>query len=286
MPPWLIYHEVSERAIVCDHHIYSRFRRWFCDGAAEVIAELCTREIFGGEAYEKALTTWGDASAYGSDIAKVDLLNWRAAECEDDLPVQMDNHVRRAHYFYATQEVRGLVGRHGRKVLPQIIREIDRLDSTDSESILKAIRYVTGEDMRSHLAVYGSAINDPYKGLAVCYPAVGYAQLSANGYRVGDIVKTNNIPLLFDGKHAIVLQFDFGVIDPPVTVSAELVRAGTKISDQTVDIDRKAGRVTMEFQMTTILKPGDYTLKLSLAGKCFKSIPIKLYDPEAVKENA
>jgi hypothetical protein len=122
--------------------------RWFHDGMANWLAHDVLRRVRGREAYLRAPYTPRDAGKYAEDRGEVNLLRWIRSDVEQAEPPAV-----RAHYFYATEELRLLESRHP-GILRKLLGVLREQRPVNSEMIIDAIHALSGEDFRSRLAAY------------------------------------------------------------------------------------------------------------------------------------
>lgn len=267
----VIFHETAETGIVSDFGLRTPFRRWFCDGVAQWVAEVTTKEFIGQSAYEHIVELF-DTKGYESQKAKVDLIGWRAAEWEESMPKCPGIVLVSAHYAFAVKEIRGLAERHGTDVIAKVISQLSKLeaDNRDSAAILDAIHSAANEDMRATLSQYGKEAQDVFHGLCI------------TGFKFNNIETGNQTPIelkagdtiKLDGKHDIGIEFRYLVLDQPVEVRLEVSdvwHSGTKLGSKkktrvstTIGLTKSVGKFT----------PGAYTVRVLFNGKVFKEIPV------------
>ncbi len=278
----VVCHEVAEMAMLYDMGIRGPFRRWFCEGAANCIAASCLRRFISAEAADAFLATW-DPGIYKDIEPQVDLLDWRAVEWENDIPFQMDDKLRNAHYAYATTEVLALTSKYGPEVLPAIFREVDRVPNPDDDAILDAIKKVTGEDYRKQLGRYEGKSADPFRGLAVCDFRIGTGErMAEHQWRMTQ--ETTNIPLTSDDKHGILVTFRCAATDPPVQVRCECTTSRgpdshTGVETCTFGSNKSEFPVWASFTFEEgCYLPGDAVVRVYLNDKLVKDIKLKVMD--------
>jgi len=284
----MVCHESAEMAMIYDLEIQGAFRRCFTDGSAEYIAAKCLEEVLGKDAATEHLRAQ-DTAKYKDLKDKVDLLNWRAIDFDKDMG-KMEQELLLAHYAYATQEICGLVKRHGPETIPAIFKEISKgavIHSIgkvrDEHTILDAIKKVTGEDFKARLRSYGSKSPDPLKGIVLSAVKLGVRERDdENRWRPAE--ETTTIPILTDKKHQLEVTFWFAVMEAPVTLKCECLTkrkpsGRTETETETFPCKERYswGRFTFEFRPDYM--PGDATLKLYVNGKVCKELPFKLVAP-------
>lgn len=277
--PWVVFHETAEAGIVFDCGIRTAYRRWFCDGAAQCVVEMAAKEFLGQSIYEDLVTMWY-TSNYQEDKPKIDLLAWRGLEWEVSMPGAPGVTLNTIHYAFATQEIRGLVERHGPDVISKVIKHLSKLEADDRDSfaIMEAIKAVTGEDMEAALGKYGQEAQDDFRGLAI--RDMKFRMLDFGAEKKGKPVELKpGASIKLDGKHDIDVTFEYEILNSPVNMRVEIAEAadichvyarldGKGLSEKSVRIGlpKVAGK----------LKPGLYKLRVLFDGKLFDEIPVML----------
>lgn len=275
----LVCHETAEVAMGEDLEIRGAFRRWFCEGAADYIAAACVEKLFGKAASTEYLKP-RHPTLYKDLRNQVDLLRWRAPEWQTDMPT-MDDRLGSAHYAYAAREVFGLAKRHGPEVIPTVFKEISKSEIRDGETILNAIKKVTGEDIRAVLEEYGAESKDRLRGLAIRHVKLG------TGERLADkqcrmTQETTTIPLTSEGKHGIIFTFWYAAADPPVTVKCECTTprkpdGHSEVETYSLEVKERVYGASVFFSFEEgYYMPGDASIRLFLNEHLVKELPFKL----------
>lgn len=278
----VICHEIAEMAMLYDLSIRGAFRRWFCEGAANCIAASCVQEFLGKDAAAAFVAAY-DPADYKDMEDQVDLLRWRSVEWEEQMPSQMDDRLRNAHYAYATWEVLALTNIYGPGVLPAIFRDVAGSKNKDHDAILDAIKRVTGEDYRKRLAEYGTKSADRFKGLAITDFRIGTGERTGeHQWRITQ--ETTNIPLYSDDKHGILVTFRCAAADPPAQVRCVCTtprKPDGRPGDETCTFgsDRNESSIwaAFTFEEERYL-PGDARVRVYLNDKLVKDIKLKMVD--------
>lgn len=272
----VIFHETAEAGIVSDFGLRTPFRRWFCDGVAQWVSEMATKEFIGQSAYEQIVNAFSTKN-YESEKSKVDLIGWRAAEWEGSMPKCPGLTHTSAHYTFAVKEIRGLAERHGSDVIARIIKHLSKLEAEnrDSAAILDAIQSVTKEDIRATLSQYGKEAQDDFRGLCVMDFKLKYIDTDSRTQRelkAGD-------KIILDGKHDIGLEFKYAVLDKPVDIRLEL---GDAWNSSTKQGSKKRARLSATAGIAKHpgnFKAGSYMVRVLFNGKVFREVPVTLVNP-------
>ncbi|MCF6313239.1 MAG: hypothetical protein L3J39_12385 [Verrucomicrobiales bacterium] len=144
---FVVIHEVVE-ADLMRGTIASEYRRWFCDGLANVIAiRECDRR-FGAKVGMETFASMLNEEQVKRHKAKVDLLKWAAVEAEDDSIIEAKG-LSAAHYFYATKAL--LTATEGRdtEFIANWIAKINETNwtRTNAETVIRAYDELTGDDL-------------------------------------------------------------------------------------------------------------------------------------------
>lgn len=272
----VIFHETAEVGVISDFGLRTPFRRWFCDGVAQWVAEVTTKEFVGQSAYENIVNAFS-ARSYESEKSKVDLIGWRAAEWEESMPrCPGVTHVS-AHYAFAVKEIRGLAERHGSDVIARIVKHLSKLeaDNRDAAAILDAIQSVTKEDIRAALSQYGKEAQDDFRGL--CVMSFKLKNMEAGSQTQPELKAGDKI--ILDGKHDIGVEFRYAVLDQPVDIRMEL---GDAWNSSTKQGSKKRARISATIGLAKNpgnFKPGSYIVRVLFNGKVFRKAPVMLVNP-------
>jgi len=222
----VVCHEAAEGLMAYDLGLRGPFRRWFCEGAANLIAERCLREFVGAKA-ARDFAEVQSTKEHESQKSQADLIAWRADEWEKEMPQKWVEEIQSARYAFSTHEVRELVKRHGPNTLPDIFKELRKVKWTDEnegipdQAIYDAIKKVTGEDMKAVLAGYSKEIKDEFRGIVVGDVEVGECgKDKEGGWQV--INPSGTSPVTVSGTKGICVQFHYAVMNPPAALKIEL----------------------------------------------------------------
>lgn len=286
----VLCHEVAEMGMLDDLNIKSAFRRWFCDGAANYVAASCLERFVGKSAETEYLNT--QMPDHYTDLKdQVDLLHWRAAEWEKGTPGHMDDELSAAHYAYSTYEVMGLSQRNGPETIPAIFKEIVKYKDPDNDTILDAIKRVTGESFRTRLTEYGAKSADQFKGLAIKDFHFGMGeQVSEKKWRMTR--ETLSIPLATDDSHGVLVTSRFAATDTPLQIRFECIahlrpdhRADTEVC--TFGSTKKETLIWASFTFDEDhYLPGDADLKIYLNDKLVKEVKFRLVEIRSTSQHA
>lgn len=279
--PVILFHEVAESGVVWDFGITSAYRRWFCDGVAQFVAEQTVKEFFGQAVYEHAAMFY-DPNSYLTLNMQVDLLAWRAKEYEAMRDTPRDT-LEYAYYFFALQEIRGLAERHGIGVIAKVLHQLATTPAKqrDSRAILEAINAVTGEDMASRLSTYGKEAELDFRGVAIRdiqYSITGDTRAKSRKLTAGT-------PVILDGKHDIRVEFQYGILDHPAQIQLVLGNEQWKHTSEITLDGKDAPNASANLDLPKYLsdiKPGAYTLRLMLGDKALvEDMPVTIVAPTA-----
>lgn len=274
-PAQTVYNQSATAGISADIGLSTAFARWFCEGAASLIAWQCTN-AFPGQTVDPIPPVWRDFKRFEPRKGNVNLLGWRALAWEREMPTQMDSDLAAAHTACSLHEIQGIVGRHGAQTMPSILKEFGKSDSRDTPAIINAIKTVTGEDIRPVLAAYGSLDRDTFKGVAVRDIGVASAVKQGDG-QMGLSKDSQSLPLIMDGNHGIALHFVYETLSQPLDARAELVSSiGAVALAEDMKLTNVMGQTVWHPLFTDSVTPGDYKVKLYIRGKLFRELPIKL----------
>ena len=145
-----VLHETVETGVVW-RYLMSSDRRWFCEGVANYIAwKVIEREI-GAEEAKGYYDLTAELKKYESEAAQVNLAAWPEAENLDRQ--KYPQNLNTASYAFATKVIAEACAKQGDGLLPQLFAEIGRTqrDRVTMETVFKAYRRLTGENLRSYL---------------------------------------------------------------------------------------------------------------------------------------
>lgn len=276
--PLVIFHEAAESGIVNDFGIDSAYRRWFCDGIAQYVAEQTVHEFFGQEAYTQVASMY-DPNTCTPLMPQVDLLAWRAAEY-DAMPDTPRDTLVVAHYYFALQEIRGLADRYGTDVITKVMRQLAKTPRAqrDSCAIFAAIRTVTGEDMATKLSVYGKEANQDFRGVAIC--DIKYTLVK--GKQIKSCKLSDGSQVMLDGRQDILVDFQYGILSDPVTIQVVLGN-GTWSHSYDIILDGRNSHTSFYLDLPRYsqeIPEGTYTICLMLRKKALaEKISVVLVKP-------
>ena len=145
-----ILHETTESGVVW-HYLTSQDRRWFCDGVANYVAwKVIEREI-GVEEAKAYYDLAAELKKYENEAARVDLAAWPVAENREQ--AKYAENLNTANYAFATKVIAEACKKQGDGLLPELFAEIGRTkrEKTTMDTVFKAYRRLTGENLRSYL---------------------------------------------------------------------------------------------------------------------------------------
>jgi len=278
--PWAIYYEVAQAGLIQECNINSLFRRWFCEGVARWVAEMCTKEIFGEEVYQQARASAGDVEKYQALKEKVDLLGWRAPEAETELPRPvMDKDLAKAHSAFAVYEIRRLLDNQSGRVLQSILTWAGNNQPVTSQGILDAIKKVTEEDLSDRLKDYGTVPGDKFKGMALTAIKTGTTDRTKPNVTPK---WTSTIPIVLDGNHLILFGFRYELLNPPAKGKIILWNPDKEIKHvEEFELAEPVGLHVIALDITEEYKPGSYTFTLTFDGQVYRDVPFTLTDEGA-----
>lgn len=146
-------HEVSEMSLLLRVRPQGPYWRWFTDGAANAMTYELLKEFVDAETAE-AYAKGFDAGKYKHLEIEINLRYWMSKNFAIEPPVDRDKELTYARYAYATYEVGRLVEKHGIDCLGLIVAEVCTGKDRSEQSLLRAIKVVTGEDMAKRLDRY------------------------------------------------------------------------------------------------------------------------------------
>ena len=275
--PYVIFHEAAEMGMVSDFGIRSAFRRWFCEGVAQYVAEQATRKFIGRDAYEHVIALY-DPKHYKADKTQVDLLAWRAMEWEALTANSPSSSLRLAHYTFAVEEIRRLARRHGADAIARIMKRLSKLADVDRnpQAILDSIKSVTGEEIAVRLHQYGQDANDDFRGIAI--RNMRYSIIKDGVDSDSSVELSAEIPVMLDGAHDIRIEFYYEILDQPAQMQIEVTDEATRLCHSEFTLDKKQiAKFTTRLNLQSlvgIFKQDKYDMKLMLNGKVFTHIPI------------
>lgn len=277
--PGPICHEIAEVGMTADLGLKGPFRRWFAEGASNVVAEACVGEVLGKDAADAFRR---QTAAPESAKRTVDLLGWRAVEWGSEMPGTSDPAVLSASYGLATAVVRGLVERHGPDTLRKVFLEIAAGKSRDDQVIHDTIRKVTGEDTKALLKEFGVDSPDLFRGVAVRAFAVACCEPDGKGDWRPVPARAEAVELPLRGKF-LCIRFEYAVADPPVELKITL--AGPSVGGGAGQVVNQVHKLTstsgsllaVRFQSASgALQPGTHRVGFYVRDKLLREIEIAL----------
>ena len=268
-----LFHDIAINGIAGDIGVKSAFTRWFCEGMANYVSELCVKE-FPGKYISPNPPVWASTTKFEDMKAQVDLLNWRIPGWE---MVPMDDNLLNAYLAFSLKEIQGLASRHSAQKISSIMKEFAKSETRNNQAIFDAVKTATGEDIKPALEKYGTAVKDDYKGLAVGGLMIGATEIdSANSTQL-KVADTTNIPCITDGKHGLAVRFMYETQSPPLEARCEIVNSSGKVViGEDLKFDQAQEGPIWHPMLTKDFEPGDYTIKVYFTKKLFKEVPIKL----------
>jgi tetratricopeptide (TPR) repeat protein len=149
-------HETAEVGLVTTFQIREPLARWFHDGMANYLAHEAIREVLGENAYAKLPYSPGDGNKYADARADVNLLAWPRADFDKYRSTSSSD----AHYYFATEEIRGLAERHGKDFIKKLLAALKDQRPVDTEKICAAVKSLTGENFLARLESYLPATSE------------------------------------------------------------------------------------------------------------------------------
>jgi len=162
-------HEVSEMSLMLWARPQGPYWRWFTDGAANAITYELLSKFVDGETAE-AHIKYFDPDKYKYLEKEVNLRYWMSMLFATESPVERDRELTHARYAYATYEVGRLVNKHRIDCLGLITDDVRTRKDRSEQSLLRAIKEVTGEDVAERLDAY-QTFATPEEGIAKYAPA-------------------------------------------------------------------------------------------------------------------
>ena len=146
-------HELAEIAIHLRLKPSDPYCRWFGDGFANAIAIHLLTEYLG-DAQADEFAQGCDASKYRDLEKEINLAYWMSVDLAIETPFEKEKRLKLARYAYATSEARRLIDEYGIACVSMILNEMEALPKRTSESLCRAIKEVTGEDIAARLKQY------------------------------------------------------------------------------------------------------------------------------------
>ena len=151
-------HEAVEYMLFDSLRIRDPLARWFHDGMANYLAEEAIREVLGQEIYDRCSYAPNKRDRFAAAKEQVNLLAWPRGDLEKQGRPTPESP---AHYFFATEEIRGLAGRHGKDFIERLLLELRDQKSVDTERICRVVKKMTGDNLMRRLEAYVPAPSGP-----------------------------------------------------------------------------------------------------------------------------
>ncbi|MHC4394736.1 MAG: hypothetical protein ACYS1A_03705 [Planctomycetota bacterium] len=158
-------HEVIEMSLLKRVKPSGPYWRWFSDGFAEAIAyEILNKHVSKKSA--EAHVARHEVDKYKDLEEEINLQYWMSLRyCVlHRTPIKYEERLTYARYAYAKLEAQRLIEKYGIDCVRKILDEVCAKKSRTSDELMKAIKKVTGEDMRQRLEQY-QTFETPKEGM-------------------------------------------------------------------------------------------------------------------------
>ncbi|MFQ3550224.1 MAG: hypothetical protein SNJ70_10800, partial [Armatimonadota bacterium] len=182
-----------------------------------------------------------------------------------------------AYYAFATKEIFDLTNKYGNEIIPKIIKNLSKADNYDGRSVLKSIKNITGEDIEPVLSEYGKSSIDPFARLAVKDFEVGLC-INNNDIKY---IKSNNIPIIKDGKHGFYINFDFTSVNTKNDIKVQIIYPSNNLAcepivkTKTIQIDVAGKNILSQLWFNEdVFLEGKHILKVFFNDVLYKDVTI------------
>ena len=151
--PGIGVHEAVEAASVLRLQRQDRQMRWFYEGMADAVSSRLVEKHFGKAARQRFDETW-NVKEYDALKTEVNLLYWPPEHLAVMTPLASEASLFDARYSFATVEAAHILDAYGEDAVRKIFDEAAVSGPATPEGLFKAIKDVTGEDMRERLKAY------------------------------------------------------------------------------------------------------------------------------------
>ena len=177
-------HETVASLMVKDLNLYHPFARWFNEGVSAWITKQVIAKT-DPKLAKMADDLFGVKPVSAKYRETVNFIAWPQRAFENQRDPGADPALEIAQTQYAIEMISNLLGKNGSQILPQIMREVNFNSNADTDTILAAIKKVTGKDFRPTFMTYvpkairdGIAAGDPKKLTTKAEALVGEKKLA------------------------------------------------------------------------------------------------------------